>query len=180
MDKACLEIRDLMALGSDTSRNERMAIESHVSICAECARELAEARTLTENLALLREGAMPPGTVERIWRGVESAVPGRKRVAILAWSVRAAAILVIGLSVGFTAVSIGRANVAPAMTAAEEATDISPSTLIPHPVEPAFGSRTAVPEGPSVLELFQLLPQHSSSYYLPSVMEILEPDEVRF
>src|SRR5262245_47900445 len=106
MDKTCLEIRDLMALGGDAAPNERIAIESHVSICADCARELAEMRALGGNLALLREGDMPAGTAERTWRAVQPAVPQPKRAVFTAWAIRAAAALILGLSVGFTATTV--------------------------------------------------------------------------
>lgn len=183
MDKVCAEIRDLFALGSDTSPNERIAVESHVSICADCARELAESRSLIGHLELLREGEMPPGAAERIWRGVESAVPGRRRPAFLAWSMKAAAVLAIGLSVGFTAVSIGRSTSVPDMTAGDDTADDAPSTLIRHPVEPAFGRPTAepVPSDPPDEAGFQVLTQlSSSSYYLAPVEKLLDSDEVRF
>ena len=165
MDKACLEIRDLIALGGETSANERIAIESHVSVCAECARELAETRTLIGNLALLREGEMPAGTPEKIWQAVESAVPGRRRPAFLAWSIRAAAVLVIGLSVGYTTRSVAGRGPATAGTIEESLLDEAPPTLIrTRPSSQAFG-------GP---------PQAATLHYLPSVDAVLDSDEVRF
>src|SRR5688572_8315297 len=111
MDKTCLEVRDLMALGVDASPNERIAIESHVPVCSECARELADLTRLSGNLALLREGDMPAGAAERIWRGVQSAVPQPKRSRFMAWSIRAAAALLLGVSVGFTYSSVNQSQI---------------------------------------------------------------------
>ncbi len=182
MDKACLEIRDLIALGPDTAPNERIAIESHVAVCAECARELAEMRTHLGNLGLLREGEMPAGSAERIWRGVQSAVPGR-RPAFLAWSVRAAAILVIGLSVGYTSVSVaGRTGAAPGaneeMTLDDARPSFVPSVLSTRSLNDSLPDQQA-PVAPGALQ-FQLLPRASTWHYLPHVDEILEPETVRF
>jgi anti-sigma factor RsiW len=106
MDKTCIEIRELMALSSDATPNERIAIEAHVPVCSECAVEHARLQAMLGNLALLREGTMPPGASERIWRGVQSAVPGSRRPRILGWTARAAAVLVIGLAVGYSASSV--------------------------------------------------------------------------
>ena len=100
MDKTCIEIRELMAMASDATPNERIAIEAHVPVCSECAGEQARLQAMIGNLALLREGTMPPGASERIWRGVQSAVPGSRRPRILGWTARAAAVLVIGLVTG--------------------------------------------------------------------------------
>lgn len=182
MDKTCLEIRDLIALGPDTAPNERIAIESHVAICAECARELAEMRTHLGNLGLLREGEMPAGTAERTWRGVQSAVPGR-RPAFLAWSIRVAAILVIGLSVGYTSMSVaGRTGAAAGadeeMTLDETRPSFVPRMLTTRSHHDSLNDPPA-PVAPGGLQ-FQLLPRASTWHYLPHVDEILEPETVRF
>ena len=181
MDETCLEIRDLMALGADAEANERIAIESHVSICAECARELGDTRSLHGNLALLREGEMPAGVAERIWRGVESAVPGRRRPVFLQWSARVAAMLVIGLSIGFTVRSIGWRNVE-TVGAAEDAEDSRP-TIVPKTLSHGAGDgresespSAGTTDGPT----FQLAPYPSIQHHLPLVEEILEPGVIRF
>lgn len=181
MDKTCLEIRDLLALGVDASPNERIAIESHVSICAECARELADTRSLLGNLALLREGEMPAGAAERIWRGVESAVPGRRRPLFLQWSTRVAAMLVIGLSIGFTLRSIGWRNVENPIVAGDD--EDSRPTLIQKNDRygPTEGRDSDVPstgtfDGPTIM----LAPVPSTQHHLPLVEEILEPGVIRF
>jgi anti-sigma factor RsiW len=173
MDKACLEIRDLLDLGVDLAPNERIAIESHVSICEDCARELEESRTLAGNLAILREGEMPAGAAERIWRGVQSAVPGNRRSAILQWSVRAAAILVIGLSIGYSSRSVARSPVA--VPPVEDVIDEPPFTLVSKPVHAGFGA----PDAPLQVPMMQVLPS-STWHYLAPVEEILESDQVRF
>src|SRR5688572_15911856 len=130
MDKTCLEIRDLMALGGEVSPNERIAIESHVSVCAECARELTEMRAMLGNLALLREGEMPADAAGNVWRAVQSAIPGSRRPAILRWTTRAAAMLVIGLSIGYTTKSVAN-RLEPAAVAEESTLDDARPTFVP-------------------------------------------------
>ena len=179
MDKTCLEIRDLFALGAEVSPNERIAIESHVAVCAECARELAETRSTLGHLALLREGDMPADAAANIWRGIQSAIPGSRRPAILRWAVRAAAVLVIGLSVGYTTKSVA-SRLEPRTPGEESSLDDALPTIVP-----SYSSRGAVGRGlsepnPPAEPTFQLAPKASSLHHLPYVDDILEPDVVRF
>ncbi|HEU4339247.1 MAG TPA: hypothetical protein VFS19_04195 [Planctomycetota bacterium] len=193
MDKACLEIRDLMALGADAEPNERIAIESHVSICAECARELGDTRSLLGNLALLREGDMPAGAAERIWRSLQSGIPtlkaseaspsgpGRRRPLFLAWSTRVAAMLVIGLSIGFTVRSIGWRHVESAGFA-EDAEDSRPTFVSEkHRYEAGEGRESEVPStGTKDAQTFILAPVPAIQHHLPLVDQILEQGVIRF
>lgn len=182
MDKACFEIRDLLALGEDVSPNERIAIESHVSICPDCARELSETRTLIGSLAMLRDGEMPAGASERIWAGVRSVVPGSRRKAFMAWSIRAAAILVIGLTVGYTAMSIAALKVGAAHrgTSIEESIpDETRATLVPRLLLSRGATTDPVPQEGMPVPQIQL-PESRILHYLPHVDEILEPGVVRF
>ena len=181
MDKTCLEIRDLLALGADVAPNERIAIESHVSLCAECARALAEMQAMIGTLALLREGPMPAGAAERIWRGVQPAVPGARRPAILAWAARAAAILVIGLAVGYTSKSMAARTPGSGVAAEEPSLDDTRPTIVSgvrsSGATDGGGQDSAASLNPGV-PMFIL--QAWSRHYLPSVDEILESDVVRF
>lgn len=179
----CDEIRDLIALGAggETTDHERIALESHVSVCAECARDLAEMRTLVGNLALLREGEMPAGTSGGIWEGLRFSVPVR-RPRILQWTLRAAAMLVIGLSVGFTAKSIA-ARPVPAPSAFEEnLPDPSRSTLISSNPSRAF-TGTEPGAGMTITfgaPYFRSMLEAGTSHWLPQVDEVVESDDVRF
>src|SRR5688572_11573783 len=167
MDKTCVEVRDLMALGADASSNERIAIESHVSVCSECARELAELSRLSGNLAILREGDMPAGAAERIWRGVQSAVPQPKRSVFMTWSIRAAAVLLVGVSVGFTFSKINQSRAeSPLMSSLP---DDSRPTIVPG------DKKDASKEFPPVRP-----PAPAAEYHLPFVEKIFEQDTVRF
>ena len=180
MDKTCSEIRDLMTLGPDAADNERIAIESHVSLCAECARELDESRAHLGHLALLREGDMPPGTAERIWERVRPDGAAR-RTRFVTWAVRVAAMLVIGVSVGYTSRSLAGRAEAPAETAGTSDRDEARSTLIRTntPSSKAFGSFQQDPPAP-VVPFGWVLPKSWTWHYLPQVEELLESDEVRF
>lgn len=183
MDKTCSEIRELIALGGETADNERIAVESHVSICADCARELAETRTLIGNLGILREGEMPAGASERIWQGVRYAVPGSRRPLILAWSLRAAAVLVFGVSIGFTSTSIAGRSAAPGGFAEDRSADEARSTLVTEPyTRGAFEKdrKDKVYPAPPGFPTFQIPTQTWTWHYLPQVDEVLEPEVVRF
>ncbi|HEY3226154.1 MAG TPA: zf-HC2 domain-containing protein, partial [Planctomycetota bacterium] len=158
----CEEIRDLIASGAggEATDHERIAIESHVAVCAECARELAEVRNLMGHLALLREGDAPPGTPERIWQGIRAAVPTRRRSRLLAWTLRAAALLVIGASVGYSTTSILRHPDPRGLPVEESLVDDARATYVPRPSDGLAGG-SMVPEG-TVL-------QGGTGYYLPKV-----------
>jgi len=180
MDKTCLEVRDLMALGGEVSPNERIAIESHVAVCTECARELAETRTMLGNLALLREGDMPADAPAHIWRGIQSAIPGSRRPAILTWTARVAATLVIGLSVGYTTKSVANRMEPGAAVVEESSPDDSRPTFVPRTDwKGAFDGRFSEPNPPAGPTL-QPAPQSWSLHHLPYVDDILDPDVVRF
>ena len=170
----CDAIRDLIA--GEATDHERIAIESHLAVCAECARELAEVRSLIANLAVLREGDAPSGTAERIWQGVQAAVPTPRRSRVLAWSLRAAALLVLGVSVGYSTTSILRHPDSRRVVENDSMVDDSRPTLVPKVAgEEGLAGGTllgAVPEG-HVL-------QAGTGYYLPKVDQVLDPDEIKF
>jgi hypothetical protein len=177
MDKACIEIRDLMALGTDVSAHERIAIESHVSVCAECARELEDARALRGNLALLREGDMPAGASERIWSRVRAAVPGSRRSRIATWSVRAAAVLLLGVTLGYTTKSIAASKASPEHPSTFADDSDSRPTIVPRVLYREGTGTGANLAPPSV----QPAPGDTRVlHYLPLVDEIFEPGVVRF
>jgi len=101
----CEEIRDLLALyaGGESYENERIAVEAHVAVCAACARELDHFREARANLALLREGAAPPGTFKSLWTGVRADLFPQKVAARTGWldaSLRYAAVAMVGIAIG--------------------------------------------------------------------------------
>ena len=102
----CEDVKDLLALyaGGDVSDNERIAVEAHLAGCPACARELAEHREVRGLLGGLREGDAPRGSIEAVWTRVAAEVlPARPpRAAWMAWTLRAAAALVIGVALGHT------------------------------------------------------------------------------
>ena len=179
----CEQIRDLIALGAggEASDHERIAIESHVAVCVECARELAEARALVANLAILREGDAPAGTAERIWARVESAIPGRRRSPVLAWSLRVAAVLILGVSVGYSTTSIVRHSDRGVLPIEEDVVDDARATYVPRTSELSSGGTDRGPHGLSLAPLPEgtVLPA-GTGYYLPKVDQVLDTDEVRF
>jgi len=177
----CDAIKDLIALGAggEITDHERIAVEGHIAVCAECARELADYRGLVGNLALLREGDAPAGTAERIWEGVRPSVPSpRPRAFPLAWAARAAAVLVIGLSLGFTAMSVTRSR-SPASDLLMDARpeDDYAASYIPPIRQPgkASGGETELAVPPPAV-----VPAEGVNFYLPRADAILNPDDIRF
>jgi len=180
----CEAIRDLIAggAGGEATDHERIAIESHVAVCVECARDLAEVRGLLGNLALLREGDAPAGIAERIWQGVHAAVPTPRRSTILAWTLRAAALLVLGVSVGYSTTSILRHPTSRPMTTEDSMVDEMKATYVPRPLEVTAGMESA-PKSPG--PMLEVVPEGSvfqagTGYYLPKVDQVLDSDEIRF
>lgn len=105
----CEDIRDLLPLfaGGETADNERLAVEAHLSMCLECGRELEEYREARRMLSDLREVPMPAGAEASMWRNVrEDLFPRRRVERRLDWTIRYAAILIIGLALGFGVVSL--------------------------------------------------------------------------
>ena len=175
----CDAVRDLIVSGAggEATDHERIAIESHVAVCTECSRELAEVRGLLANLALLREGDAPAGTAERIWRGVRGAVPGPRRSVFLAWTLRAAALLVLGVSVGYSTTSILRHPSHQSIKMEDSIVDETKATYVPKPFEASAGLA-----GPPMFEVVPegTVRQAGTGYYLPNVDQVLDPDEIHF
>jgi anti-sigma factor RsiW len=189
----CDAVRDLIALGAggEITDHERIAVEGHVAVCAECARDLADYRGLVGNLALLREGDAPVGTAERIWEGVRFAVPSRgPRALPLAWAARAAAILVVGLSLGFTAMSVTRGQTpASDLSMDSRPEDASASTYVPSirgPAHKTSGGETGAfaPETPKGVDMMAVPPAPAPTegviFHLPRADAILSQILVRF
>ncbi|MBI2898899.1 MAG: zf-HC2 domain-containing protein [Planctomycetes bacterium] len=110
----CDDYRDLIPLvaGGEADENERIAVEAHVSMCPDCARELEEFRAAREMLGELKEGNVPADAVDGIWPNVRRELFPVRAFGV-DWFVRAAAVLVIGLSIGFVAVVATRDRTAP-------------------------------------------------------------------
>jgi anti-sigma factor RsiW len=169
----CEEVRDLLALyaGGESYENERTAVEAHVAICAACARELDHFREARANLALLREGAAPPGTFKTLWTGVRADLFPRKAAPRAGWldaGLRYAAVTMVGIAIG---VLIHVAERREAPSAPSSATAVAPI----HGVSPVLPA-TLTP-GPSLPRLFlRTQPrldvprvEFDGNYYLPRV-----------
>lgn len=101
MDRNCEKTKELLPLfsGGDVEENERIAVEGHLSVCAECVRESEVYFKARKELSFLREGPMPEVD---LWSGVSAKLfPRKKGPSRLEWIVRYAAVVVMGLGVGF-------------------------------------------------------------------------------
>ncbi len=106
----CEELKDLIPLyaGGEAHENERLAVEAHLPQCPDCSRELEQYREMRGLLAELREEILPPGTEAETWKGVRDEIfPHRRETRRLDWAIRGAAVLLIGLAIGFFAVTVG-------------------------------------------------------------------------
>lgn len=101
----CDDIRDLMPLfvGGEAEDNERIAVEAHVSVCSECAAELEEFRRARAALVDLRSEEPPLEVVEGVGRNLHP-----RPLLGADWFVRAAAVLVVGIAIGFLGVTLVR------------------------------------------------------------------------
>jgi hypothetical protein len=167
----CEEVRDLLALyaGGESYDNERVAVEAHVAVCAACARELDQYREARVNLALLRDGAAPPGTFKTLWTGVRFDLFPRKTVDRAGWldsTLRYAAVTMVGIAVGVLIHVAERREAppaAPSLTAVAPVngvTPVQPATLTPS--QPRLFLRTQPRVTAPRVEL-------DGNYYLPRV-----------
>jgi anti-sigma factor RsiW len=166
----CEEIRDLLALyaGGESYENERSAVESHVAVCAACARELDQYREARANLAMLREGQPPAGTYKSLWNGVRAELYPPKASPRLMWfdaALRYAAITMVGLSIGVMIHYAARRTAAPAPDSAA----LSSPVNLGSPVQPATFPRPLFRFSPS---LPAARVDSDGNFYLPRVESI--------
>ena len=101
----CEEVRDLLALyaGGESYPSEREAVEAHVAVCAACARELDHFREARANLALLRDGPVPPAAFKALWSNVRADLFPQKAANRMVWldaGLRYAAVTMVGIAIG--------------------------------------------------------------------------------
>lgn len=107
----CTELRErLDAYARDTlARDQATALEAHLSTCESCSAFLESVAPRLEETARLPRAMEPPG---RVWDEVRSAIaprsPGRRHVRVPSWMLAAAAMLLIALSAGTTALLLRR------------------------------------------------------------------------
>lgn len=164
----CDDIRDLLALfaGGECHDNERIAVESHVSLCSGCARELDHYREARAALSDLADQETPEATWKSLWNGVRAEVFPRPIRRFLNPDVvlRCAAALMVGLAIGVVAHTArrgppasARAPVTPEYRAPVIHAARSPE-LEPSPVEPRRFAPRARSEGNYYLPRVEALP----------------------
>jgi anti-sigma factor RsiW len=182
----CEEIRDMLAMfaAGEANDSERIAVESHLPMCAECRCEAEKYRDARASLGALRDGDAPSGTFERMWRGVRDAVlPPRVSRFSFDWVIRAAAVLVIGVAIGYvvSAQSARAATPAPASPVAVDAKPVSdPAPEAPKSgiTRPADGSGGLTFDGGARPRLKSPRLKLDGNHYLPRVEAILPAEEV--
>ncbi len=108
----CDDFREILALyvGGECDEDERIVVEAHLAVCSECSREVEEHREARAALLQLREES--PRT-ETVWKGVRHRLFPIRTLGT-DWLVRAAAVLVVGVAIGFLGVMIAHRDPAPA------------------------------------------------------------------
>ncbi len=182
----CDEIRDMMAMvaGGDAPENERIAVEAHVGMCAECRCEFEKYRESRAALAGLREGDAPAGTFERIWNRVRDEVLPRRRALSLDWAIRIAAVLVIGLAIGY-ALPVVSERSTPNAPVVDQPGELKGGPTSGDPARPAGVGPSPGYEGSIMISPRPRLRagkplRLDGNYYLPHVEAILSSDEVDF
>jgi hypothetical protein len=183
----CDEIRDLMALvvGGEAQENERIAVEAHVAQCRECRCDLDEYRDVRGLMTEMKEGTAPAGAIESVWTRVRDEIAPRSKPRVFAfeWAVRVAAVLVIGLALGF------------AVSNATRPAPSRPTADVPAPATefmPGGGAMNAGSGGgpgtfaPGVDMRFRSVGPRKGgtkvegNFHLPRVEKILDGDEADF
>ena len=131
----CEEIRDLLALyaGGEANEDDCPRVESHVALCASCARDLDQYREARSNLASLRAADLPSGMGKAIWTGVRAELFPQVPTRRLPWTetlLRFAAALLLGASIGVTA------HLMTAPTASTPAPFTTPDSFVSSPLPP--------------------------------------------
>jgi hypothetical protein len=173
----CEQVRELLAAyAAGEAGDEGIAAESHLPLCAECRGELEKYRESRNLLGSLREGDAPEGTFEAMWRAVRArALPRRPVSVIREWGLRAAAVLVIGLSAGYV-LSHGLPEPAPDAGTVAKTEDPAQENHVGRANPAAGGLGTPRPsEDPPP---FHGPVRARGNHYLPSVQAILSSDEV--
>lgn len=183
----CDDVKDLVALaaGGEAQENERIAVEAHLAGCADCAAELRELREMRGRLEQMREGEAPAGSIEAIWPRVRDRIALRPELRFprLDWILRAAAVLVIGVAIGYASARLSAPATAPTTNPSAAAPETSYGTgSAPAPADTG-GPRFRPGSMPQVLPNVPLRRSGTKvegNYYLPRVERILDGDETEF
>jgi anti-sigma factor RsiW len=179
----CGDMRDLIPLhaGGELQENERVALEAHLPQCGDCAREASAYRESRALLSGLKEGDPPSGTYPKIWAEVRNAFfPAR--IHRMSWALAHAALLLIGISLGFLFTMFDSKVPAP-----DQADVLSPADEELVNVRDARSGRFAsegsetFPEGLRIRRF--RIPEFrrpTGSFHLPSVRTVRSDGEVDF
>jgi len=181
----CEETRDMLAMfvSGEAHDSERIAVEAHLPMCAECRCEAEKYRDARAQLAGLRDGDAPSGTFERMWRGVRDAVlPPRAPRVSFDWIIRAAAVLVIGVAIGYVASAqpareASPASAPPVAVDAKHASEPAPEAAKSGLTQPADGGGLRF-DGGARPRLKSPRLKLDGNHYLPRVEAILPAEEV--
>ncbi len=185
----CDAIRNLLpaTAGGELTENERIAVEAHLGLCAECRGEAAKYRDQGSMLSALRDGDAPVGTFDSMWRRVrEEVVPRRSASRWDAWT-RAAAVLVIGVGIGYVFSAATGNSPVPAAAGAVASGARGPLEGGPESAgvaQPAGGNSATSPGNMMLSPRARLKSGRTlkldGNHYLPRVEALLDPNEVDF
>lgn len=136
----CNTVRGLLPLyvGEDLTEARQEEVRRHLEGCGACAEELDQFTRCRELLQELRDVELPRSESKKLWDSVRGRLLLRPRPGFRAVDlIRAAAVLVIGLSLGFT------------VTMLVSGREVKP---LPEPAPTAEASKEPVPVPPIVLD----------------------------
>jgi anti-sigma factor RsiW len=137
-------------LDGEIASVERQPIDEHLEYCSECAERISRLQMLLRDARALPDAVEPPPA---LWRDVRARVQPVARRSPQRWYLAAAAVLLVALSSGITALLVRRTPVA---IVKREATPVASAALtLPAPAR-AVDADYAAP----IRELNETLAQH--------------------
>jgi hypothetical protein len=135
----CNSARELLPLfvGGDLTAPRMDEVRAHMGQCPSCAAELSRFEGCRELLAELNAPELPRDQVHRMWAAIRETLPVAPRAPIRfsSW-LRMAAVVLVGVAVGYTATSLAGAAGSSDSDAWRPASLEKPSDLDPGSIKP--------------------------------------------
>lgn len=106
----CDEIKELITLyaGGELASGEVALVDSHIFSCKPCREEAEEYRAIGKKLSALKEEPVSDDLWDDMWSGIKEGINGEKKVVQFDVILKYAAMLLLGLGVGFFGYMLNR------------------------------------------------------------------------